>query len=418
MKAPYTVQSEHAYGFNRSTLLWESVDVSEPINLLLGDYQTLEIGVESLEKHYTFFPEYHLAELMNHMGTLQSWFDTKAGIAFPDLKDGYPSLEFAYGHYQSLFVNRQVGYKLCPPNTNPDASFVIDDADDVIIEAGDDIKEYNDWMLYNVGGAWVRSFSDSWGVRLVGAGGVLQRLNSRDISMFDFKGIGKVITHPITEATVSRVQDTHTWYSNIIVNAGEDLTNKSVGVVIGGILHWIKSKQIIGSETVMLSLSDINMLDYLQYQSNTWDWGDIGLPKLDETINVKDLIASDTLYKLVTHKSSFVVVIDNPYLEFESFALNRTFTRGRYGLKDPTDPDSKKPLGYLVNTVGQSIYYWPMWEEGCWVCHTKERATPRLVSRSVKWQKQNLINAQRTIPDPVAWDEPYPFMVRIRARKK
>lgn len=418
MKAGYTAQPEHAYGFERNLQTWGKVDISQPINLLLKTYHEIEVGVETMGREYTLYSKLFLSELMNFQGTLQQWLDTKEGIALPQLKDGYPVLEFVEGRYQSLYCTLDVSYQFCPPNYNPNASFAMEQADDIIINPKDNHKEWLDWMLYNVGGAWVRSVNDPWGIRLVGAGGILQRLNSQDVSFYDFKPIGKVSFEDITETKIVKVSDDHSWYTNLQVGINEDLTGKTVGIVIGGVLTWIPAKQINGSNTFTVNLSNYALINNLQYQANTWDWTEIGLNPLAETNKVADVINDETLHKLLIHKSTFVVLVDNPYLEFEKLQVSNVGSYRRFYHFDSNDIDSKKPLGYLVNIHNHGVYYWPTWEEGRWCFHTKQRATPKLVSRSVKWHKDKLINDQRTIADLVAWDDAYLTMVRIKARKK
>lgn len=57
MEAIYQVRSDNAFGYNRSTRIWENVDITLPIKTLLDQYHEIEVGVDDFNsKPFTFLP--------------------------------------------------------------------------------------------------------------------------------------------------------------------------------------------------------------------------------------------------------------------------------------------------------------------------------------------------------------------------
>ncbi|HCJ8477047.1 TPA: hypothetical protein NV700_005112, partial [Escherichia coli] len=102
MTTAYQVRADSAFGFSRDTRTWGTIDVTQPLNTLCANYHFFEVGLEALGAEYTFYSQYHLADLQNRTDTLQDWLNTKSGIAIPTLGKGLPKLEFVEAHYQSI----------------------------------------------------------------------------------------------------------------------------------------------------------------------------------------------------------------------------------------------------------------------------------------------------------------------------
>ncbi|QXO09618.1 hypothetical protein pEaSNUABM11_00194 [Erwinia phage pEa_SNUABM_11] len=418
MAAVYQVQADRAFGFNRSTRRWEAVDVSRPLNQLVSDYQTFEVGLESLEHQYTFFSQYHTADLQNRTDTLQDWLATLAGVAIPTLKDGYPTLEFAYAHYQSLFNDFEPEPHLCPPGYHYTQDFAVEDATDVVLVLPDANKEaYRENVLYNIDGQWVSHQSDSVGVRLNGAGKIVQKGHEPGIGCMVFKNIGGVRTYPLSSLTITRLDETRDYYSRLMVSLPEDLTGKTVAYVIGGILHWLPAGFYFSQRAVMLSLPNLNVMKLVHETRDYYDWDSIGVDDLSVPTSTYRILSSATLLALLKHESSFMVVIDTPWLEVDEVPLNLAGSYGRFHLRDSADVDSALPLGMLVNDYGKCVNFWPTWEEGEWTFHTQELDRPQLLATHARWRNQSIVNDARPIVTHRPFRDAQVWMRRLKARK-
>lgn len=415
MDAIYQVQNDCAFGYNRGTRIWENVDITQPIKTLLDLYQEIEVGVRDIVNlPYTFFAQRHLSELGNFTGTLQAWFDSKAGKTIPTLEKELPKLEFSRGYYQSLFLDLGIKTHICPPGTHYTQDFALEDAHDVVVEVEEENRAlYKDYVLYNVDGFWVPSVVDDVGMRLTGAGKIVQRAGAVSIGCLVLKNIASLKTIPITDEMLYRVDDSLEWTSNLMLKVASGLTGKTVGLVIGGVLRWLKPSQIISHTACTFSLPNFNLLKQLFMSAKHFDWDDLGLGDFASPTSVAKLRNGETLRTLLKHESSFLVVVDTPYLEISNDYVNHTAVPGRFHYYDK---DADKTLGVLLNDYGKCVDFWPIWEEGEWTFYTNELSNPNYAAFTSKWQSHHNVNDAKQHLAP--YHKPYLIMNQYRARKK
>lgn len=414
MEAIYQVRSDNAFGYNRSTRIWENVDITLPIKTLLDQYHEIEVGVDDFNsKPFTFFTRLHLSDLSNFTGNLQAWFTSKAGVAITTMKEGYPVLEFNKAYYQSLFWDIGIKTHICPPGTHFTQDFAIDDATDIVVEIEKENSAlYNNYALYNVDGYWVPHVYDDAGIRLTAAGKIVKRSGRVSVGCLVMKHIAKVKTIPITDDMLFRVDTSMDWTSNLLLKVGTGLTGKTVGLVIGGVLRWLKPTQIISDTTATVSLSNLNLLKQLLMSETHYDWDALGLGDFASPSAVAKLRNTETLRALLKHESSFLVTIDTPYLEISNDYVNHTANPGIFYY---ADKDGDKTLGILTNDLGKCIDYWPIWEEGEWTLNTNELSNPNYVAFTSKWQNHHIVNDAFTHLD--RYRKPMAVMQQFRARK-
>ncbi|QVW55302.1 hypothetical protein pEaSNUABM29_00262 [Erwinia phage pEa_SNUABM_29] len=420
MTTAYQVRADSAFGFSRDTRTWGTIDVTQPLNTLCSNYQLFEVGVSALGTDYTFFNQYHLAELQNRSDTLQDWLNTKAGVAIPTLKPGLPKLEFTSAHYQSINADTPVETHLCPPGYHYTQDFDMADAHDVVVLCDDEWKDkYRNGVLYNINGQWVPHQADSVGVRLTGAGNIVRRANTPDIGCMVFSDLGNVKTYPISGLTMNKLDVTRDYYSTLMLSLPDSITGKTVGYVIGGILHWLPPSGYFSDKAIMLAMPNLNLARLVLETRRYYDWDSIGVGDLSTPTSVQRIRNSETLKALLTHESSFVFTVDNPYVEKETIGVNHNAVWGRFYLKDPNDIDGEKPLGPLINRYGKCVAYWPTWEEGEWVFNTTFFDRENYLLGNARWQNQNLVNDAQAIVGPFGpYGKVFAEMHRFKARKK
>ena len=419
MDAIYQVRADSAYGFSRETRTWGTIDVSQPLNTLFATYHSFEVGLDSLGQLYTLNSQDYKADLQNRTDALQDWLNTKAGVALALLVSGLPKLEFAHAHWQSLNANIGPEAYICPPNYHYTQDFAIEDAHDVVIvNSTDEQATLRSNALYCVNGQWVPHTPDAVGVRLPGAGNIVRRYGFMDIGCMVFNDIGSVQTIPIKGLTLTKLDTTRDYNSTLMLSLPVSITGKKVGYVIGGILHWLKPEFYFSDKAIMLSLPNFSLLKTVLETREYYDWDSIGVGDVSSPTAVAKIRNPETMKALLEHESSFIVVVDNPYLEFEHVGLDHGASYGRFHLRDPNDPDGEKPLGMLVNDFGKCVSFWPTWEEGEWTFHTAEITRQNYLFTHAKWQNQALVNDVRPLVAPNPYRMINVEMVRIKARKK
>lgn len=418
MKLNYEAIPASCFGYNRETRVWEVIDTDAPMSMLFQKYVHLEFGivdnVDPKLKEYTFKPKDYYGELYNYAGTINDWFLLKAGTTIGPLVEDAPILKFANAHYQALDYSVIPKTHMCPPNVHFTQDFAMEDASDIVIELDKEHRPlYLDTALYNIGGMWVRHQAVSEGVRLPNAATIAKRCGEVSPGMWAFNDIGKVTTAPITEDMLFKLDVTRDWYSNILIKSPVELFGKSVALVIGGCLMWIDQKSIYSDGAMNISLSNLNLLDRLLITRDYFDWDDIGLGDFGAGASVSLIRNPETLKALLLHFSSFLVFIDNPYLEFEERGVDATGPVGKFYL---VDKEGEKPLGMLKHSSGRAIHYWPIWEDGEWFLHTSEKQTPNYVYGTSRWHIHGKVNDAKTHLEP--WSKPDVRMIQVKARVK
>lgn len=415
MQAVYQVKTDSAIGFNRVTRSWESVNITLPIQTVLSQYFISEIGVVDADtdgSEYTFYPHYHRDELNNFVGTLQEWFVKKAGIRIETLVKGLPVLKFEQVHYQALDYSNVPKTHLVPPGVHYTQDYSVDDATDILIELSPtDRPQYVSSSLFNVGGMWVHHTATPDGILLPDAGRIAKRCGEVSLGMWVFDKVGKVTTTPLTEEMLFKLDTTRDWYSNILIKSPVELFGKSVALVLGGCILWLKHDQIISNQSLNISLSNLDMFERLLATRNWYDWDDLGLGDFEAATSVSLLRNPETLKALLLHYSSFLVFIDNPYLEFEDRGVDSTGPTGKFIVQDK---EGDIPLGMLKHADGRCIHYWPIWEEGEWFLHTSERSSANYLYHTSKWHNHGTVNDAKQQLNP--WKKPDVRMIQIKAR--
>ena len=418
MSIAYQVQPDEAIGYHRTKRIWEKVDVAVTVPVLLNAYHTLEIGVTAMGKNYTFHPEQHLAELAGELGNLQAWFDSIAGTALTTLTPEFPVLKFQDMHFQSLYADFNAKAHLCPPGYHFSQEFAFDDAHDVVLEMKPEHQvTYGSGALYLIDGQPVPHTFDSAGVRLVSAGKIVRRAQCSNISCLVFKDIGKLSTHPLAGLEIVKLDVTRDWYSTLLLRSPKGLTGRTAAIVIGGIIRWICPRDYINENTIRLSLPNYQLAQQLLEMRDYYDWDDIGIGDLSTPTSVAALRNPETFLALLKHESSFLILIDNPYLELSYVPVNHANSYGVFNLQEPHDPDAKLPLGPLINTFGKIVDYWPTFEEGRWTLETREYARPEWLMSEGRWHKQHKVNDAQPLTGE-NWRKAEVEMLRIRARVK
>jgi len=418
MSMAYQVVPDFAFGYNRTTRIWEKVNVATPVQQLLATYHLMEIGVSAMGVEYTFHPHYHLAELAGASDTLQAWLDSKAGYVIADLAPGYPSLQYGHMHFQSLYADFRAKAHLCPPGFHYSQDFSMDDAYDIVLEVPPEAQAtYVTGALYLIDGQPVTHVQDGVGVRLRNAGKIAMRAGKSNVSMLVFKDIGDVTTHPMSELTLEKLDVSRDWYSTLLLRTPKGLTGRTAAVCIAGTLFWITPRDYINETTLRLSLPNYRVTDAILGTRKYYDWDELGIGDLSHPTLVSALRNPETFHQLLLHSSSFLVLIDNPYLEHEIVSVERAAAPGTYYLRQPGDPDGLLPLGPLVAHDGRMLNYWPTFEDGRWTMESLSFPTERTVFNEARWHRQTRINDAQTCTGD-DWVDPHPHMLRIRARKK
>ena len=367
---------------------WLRVDILDmPLNAVYDNYRAIEIGIHGYNgKAYTLDLYRYESELRHLTITFRQWFGTIADRSLV-LKTGSLALKLADANY----LPGNICFKTCrlaKRDYHPSIAVPADDYDDVVVTHDKVSPEYfHDYTLCSVAGYYVRSTWHNYGMRLLGAGDVVRRANDTSLGVLNFERIGKIKKIPIRKTMVAKVDDQLSYYNSLTINAGVSLTNKTVGIVIGGYLHLLDGVvKVISDRTVMLSLMSLPIIERVLASKDHLDLSVFGVDTIDINAIVNRIRSEDAILSYLTHEHSFLVVIDNPYM-FKADVLPDTVN-----MPGKMFHDADAILGPLYDQRGKCIDYYPTITYGKWELHTDRDAVLNYKMQSTSWQKEIRIN--------------------------
>lgn len=171
------------------------------------------------------------------------------------------------------------------------------------------------------------------------------------VSVLDFKALGKISTVRLTTEMMSKLTKTEIDNANLVsriaVSLPEDLSNKTLLLVIDGYPHFLDGTlSLYDGKKAILTLNDILMCRR-SIRDNPSEWHGI------DGINIRDTgILVDTYDPIdyISSTTSFILVIDNPSIYKLSRPMGRTDIFGVYTYPYP-------PKGIAVTSDGDLLEY-------------------------------------------------------------
>lgn len=255
--------------------------------------------------------DYQLAFAETPQFTIQEWLDTKTDQVLT-LSEIMPGDKYRYVKLERIFT---YGYFHYPADINlandRQADLFSDSAPDIRVKhyryQNIDYNKINDYSLFTVNGAFVRSVGRKDGVYLLGAGlDYIAKKNDVRIGAFNFQMLGKVTTIPIDESNLEEIAFNNSKQWEIKVE--QPLEGKTVMIVVNGQL-MVDTNIVyrIADDRICVDLSSFDVAHhFLNYRPYT------RVPKLT------NLTKFDAYKKaaLLSH-NSFLVLVDNPSLGME-----------------------------------------------------------------------------------------------------
>ncbi len=385
----YKLAGLPAIAKSKTTNRWVEIDVTNTnLNDLYALYREVEVPVLNFfDEAQTLFISKFESELRNLEDTLTYWFGRIADRNL-NLPNGHPTLEFGYSEYIPL--NYHLGTKIQPAKSgyHPSHDVSIDDYDDIIVTLPDISQRHvHDYCLFTVNGFVFNSKYQDYGVRVCHAGDLVRNSEEFNGGIINFEKVGKVKQVPITPNMITKIDTGKTWFDKITIDTTTYVGDKSVGIVIGGYLHLLDDMvKVIGPTTVTLSMRNYALLDRISNSMKELDLTFMGLDDINNSSSVGEFLNEDNIYKYLTSKYSFLVIIDNPNLEIDKYSVSTMAMSGTYIVgKD-------QRLGFLTDQIGKAIDYWPIYECGQWALKSTRFELDTLVAKASPWEALTRIN--------------------------
>jgi hypothetical protein len=275
-----------------------------------------------------------------------------------------PVISTKYLKYSDGF---RAGYHVTPisPNAAPDSQLPSADKTWLYLT-----KAQNNWALWkkscmvSVNGFFHFIDADSNGGYV--RDGMMSRTISRQnqIGMYSFAELGSLSYVDITPSMIYKPNPALGLKDGMYINVGQDISNKTVMLVLGGYLHVLDSQTFVrvSDHAVKIDINNLPLLKRYYESVNYLDLSSLGLEKSDSNpthIAVNQLYSDSALTAYATLSQSFIVLLDNTEVFREMHDVRSLHYPGVY----ISGVDPKYPL---VMGVGRVAEYWPEKEVGQW----------------------------------------------------
>ena len=304
-------------------------------------------------------------EFGGYPGTIQALLTSLGNRSLTTITS-LPNTSVKYASYADASMT---GYKtnltlIGSPNTNTLLQSQLKDAILTRPNTTTDLSLLHTHCLVSVNGYFHRTDTDNVNAFIYDAGASLQKSNTNHIGILSFLDIGTVTKQSINITDIGSQGLTSTLYERTYINTNQDISNKTVLLVVGGYLVFPDANTfwITGPNTVAINWSNMPLLERYFDSLNYLDLSSLGLDISTvnpDTINIAQFFSDSVLQKYLMLSQSFLVIIDTPNLFTNTLPLANTGFPCMY-------TSYQQPTSLLVGPYGKVLEYVSVFEDTQW----------------------------------------------------
>lgn len=360
-------------------------------------YRVVEVPViDTFDRELTIeLSTYYRTDLINSTLTYSEWLVANANNALIT-SEGFPVLKLGNVRYMAGFWH-EGSYKLTKTGWHPSNDVEVDDMHDLIVDLKDiEAKYLYEHTLWSVGGYFLRTKYQDYGVRVVDAGNVIRRGKSMTLGMLNTESVGKVQTVEINEYNLSKLDATKSYYDKVIIGTDVSLTGKTVGIVLGGHLHLLDNfVNVISDKAVTISMKNFKYLERIIESKNALDLTFMGADDISGRSVVSQMLTDENIKKYLCCPYTFLVVFDNPHMFRETIGGDH-----KVGLSNIIIDDIDS-FSYGCDKNGRMIDFWPTYNNGQWTLNYDRYLVDNWLAQTTAWESLQYINDARHTAKPV-----------------
>lgn len=391
--------------------------IAKPMNSD-GKWVALEIGGVALKTLYTaysrviatltnpFLPDLVSLDLNNIAGqaagqgvTFDQFLTNLGSTALPT-STTLQELAPKYAKYADAF---HAGYKIAPAHPSAGVGSEYPPADMtwlLLTRPGTDYELFIRSCLVSVNGFY--HLLDGAGAGVYVKDGNCSALLSRQnqIGLTSFRELGAITYVPITEQMIYKQDPAQLYRNRCYVDIGQDVSDKSVMLVLGGYLHVLDQQSFhrVSASAFAIDMGNISLLERFYESAPYLDLSSLQLDRTTRNpsqISAAQFLSDERLVKYLTLSQSFFVVLDNSDIFVERQAV-------RSSVLPDTFISYVRPEWPLIVGCGKVGNYWYTQEAGQYAlnCHDAMRQN-RLFTTANKALLDN-VSAARDPRWPIA----------------
>lgn len=370
---------------------WSNIDIGDMLMTNIFK-QYSRVYVELSNPYLAQHVSLNLQDIRKTAGGLGITFNeflTQNGNATLPTSNTLYTLKTKYARYCDA---HRAGYQITPVNplTSPDAELPLGDKTWLHLQRPDtDFNLFARHCMVTVNGYFHRVEANSDGAWVVD--GVQSKLLSgmAEVGVVSFMDLGEIQHIALTPEMVYRQNDRQSLRHTAYIDVGQDLTGKTVMLVLGGYLHVLDQKafHLVSNRMIGVDLQNLPLLERYHESRSYIDYSSLGLDRYDgnETVvSVDEFMSDETLLRYLTLPQSFLVILDNSEVFVERGAVRRTPFPGMLIAYE-------RPWYPLVSGLGKLSEYWSTYEDGQWSLTMNDNAVHHRLYRITN--SNNLMNA-------------------------
>ena len=343
-----------------------------------------------------------LADIREAHGASSATFnDFLAGLGNSALptSDAIPELNTRYAKYADAF---HAGYKVTPvhPTAAPDAELPPSERTWLRLTRRDtDYVLFKKSVLVVINGFIHQTDGDVNGVYVKEGNNSATLSRRAEIGLISFRELGQLTQVPITEEMLYKQKPEQRMRDRTFVNLGQDLTNKTVMLVLGGYLHLLDAKTFyrVGEQTVAIDFGNLPFYERYLESREVIDLSSLPIEKTnrnDSQVGVENFLSDEVITAYMTLSQSFFVILDNPFVFSSRLAVHEAHMPGMF--ISYQRPDYPMVAGY-----GRTMNYWYTYEDQQYSLTVTDSFKPNRVFNTVNAKAQQSIADSRLPNDPV-----------------
>lgn len=297
--------------------LWEKIPLGETIENLYKKYSSIRLEMTnkySKEKGVVLLDEYFPS--MDRSKTIEEWLES-----IGETRLNYTNLKVNLGRkgliYQEVLSNH---FKVIPVAkgklSDDDLSRKFNYDDLFITKEGVDPIDLQKHVLFTVNGFLHQTDANSKGLWVTDGYKTIRRRKKHCIGAISFENLGSVKQIDIKEDMLSKLNEKVGYYSECVIDIGEDVSNKTVMLVLGGYLHVLDFDvfTLISNSAIKVKFKNIPLLERVHASADDLDMADVFFHKTygDRNVILRDIYSDDFIVDYLKHSTSFIVLLDNP----------------------------------------------------------------------------------------------------------
>lgn len=291
-------------------------------------------------------------------GTVEEMLTDNGSTTFETVSE-IPLKQTKYVHYSDMF---RAGYNIEVTGRNAHPSAELPDVDKVDLRISrsnppTDMLDVYRHCLITVNGFFHQTDTDGDYLYVTDGGRSNYKSRRNQIGMVSFKDIGSIKQVPITKEMIYKQKGSSSYHDKTYIDLkNEDLTNKTVLLVLGGYLVFPEPTVFYptGNNAYAISLGRLSLIERYYESFDSIDYESLGIDHSSTNtslINVAQFYSDVVIEKYLTMSQSFFVIVDTPELFMNKHYIQKTPIDGVY-------ISGVRPSYPLVLGRGRMPEYW------------------------------------------------------------